>query len=154
MTPIDPKKIREEAESLYASGFCCSEGSLLAIARGLGIESPSIPAIASGFCGGMARTGGACGALTGAVMGLGLALGRNSTEQATQPASHATQRLVREFREIFGSADCHVLVGFDPNGERADINNAFNRDGRRARCSLMTGTATELAAQIIEESKQ
>lgn len=146
MNPLDPKTVGQAAESLYASGWCCSEGVLLALAQGMGIDAPCVPAVASGFCGGMARSGGMCGALTGAVIGLGLALGRSSS-------AHATRRLVNEFREAFGAADCHVLIGFDPHGERDEISAAFNREGRRERCIGFVGMAAELAATIIVEHK-
>ncbi|RJX32352.1 MAG: C_GCAxxG_C_C family protein [Oxalobacter sp.] len=153
MPTIKPKQVAATAKSLYAGGLCCSEAALLAIAQGLGMESPCLPAVASGFCGGMARSGGPCGALTGAVMGMGLALGRTSHEQSAQPSSHASRRLVNEFREMFGAADCHVLIDFDPNWHRDDISAAFNRDGRRERCAHFTSMAAELAANIILESK-
>ena len=42
---------------------------LLAVCDHYGIQSPWIPKIATGFCSGVARTGGLCGAYTGAVMG-------------------------------------------------------------------------------------
>ena len=153
MNTVDPKQVRDSAEATFNAGFCCSEAALLAIARELGITSPHVPGVASGFCGGMARTGGPCGALTGAMMGLGLALGRQASDQAAQPASQATQRLIREFREMFGSTDCHVLVGFDPKSERAEIDTAFNKEGRRERCARLTGMAAEMAANIIQESQ-
>ncbi len=152
MNPLNPKKIHESAETLYTGGLCCSESALLAIAQGIGVTSPCLPAVASGFCGGMARTGGPCGALTGAIMGLGLALGRASAADAAQPAARATQRLVREFGEIFGGVDCHKLVGFDPNANPEDIDKAFTKEGRRAHCARFTGVAAGLAANILLEN--
>ena len=67
-----PKRSRE----LFNSGFYCAESVLMAIAESRGIRSDLIPRIATGFCSGMARTGGQCGAVSGAMMGISLATGR------------------------------------------------------------------------------
>jgi hypothetical protein len=56
--------------------FLCSEAVLITLAECLGVESKLIPRIATGFGAGVGREGEVCGALSGAVMGLGLKFGR------------------------------------------------------------------------------
>ena len=62
---------------------------LLALAEQQGIRSDVIPRIATGFCGGMSRTGNLCGAVSGGVMGLGLALGRHTPQDSREPVYRA-----------------------------------------------------------------
>ncbi|MEE9189396.1 MAG: C-GCAxxG-C-C family protein, partial [Candidatus Neomarinimicrobiota bacterium] len=49
----------------------------MAVANNYKIQSDLIPKIATGFCGGMARTCGQCGALSGAIMSISLLTGRS-----------------------------------------------------------------------------
>ncbi|MEA5097106.1 MAG: C-GCAxxG-C-C family protein [Burkholderiaceae bacterium] len=139
------------AEELFLSGLNCAESALLALAKMQGSESSVMPGIATCFGGGMARTGGACGALTGALMGLGLALGRKKAGDPILVVQEATQRLIREFEQSFGARDCHILLGYAPNGP--DGNQAFSKEGRRERCAMMTRKCTEFAARIVLESQ-
>ena len=76
-------EVRRSAEDSFAAGFYCAESVVMAIAKAEGIESELLPRIATGFGGGMARTCGDCGAVTGAMMAVGLALGRSARELAT-----------------------------------------------------------------------
>jgi hypothetical protein len=46
---------------LFTSGYFYAESVLLAIAESRGIQSDLIPRRATGFCSGIARTGGMCG---------------------------------------------------------------------------------------------
>ena len=75
-------QVRKSAEESFAGGLYCAESVLLSLARAEGIESELLPKVATAFCGGMSRSCGTCGALTGAIMGLGLALGRSKASCA------------------------------------------------------------------------
>jgi C_GCAxxG_C_C family probable redox protein len=150
MAPEQIIEVRRSAEDCFSSGLYCAESALLALADAQGIDSELLPRIASAFCSGMARTCGTCGALTGAMMGIGLALGRSEANQSLQPAYVATQRLVREFEQAFGTRACHELLGCDLATAEGQ---AFFRDNRLGeRCLKYTGTAAEMAARIISET--
>ncbi len=146
------EEARRSAEDSFASGLYCAESVLLALADAQGIESELLPKIATTFCSGMGRMCGTCGALSGALLGLGLAFGRSEAGQPVQPAYSATQRLIREFEAEFGGRDCHVLLGCDLNTEAGQTKFREDRLGRR--CAAYTGKATELAARIIVEARR
>ncbi len=113
-------KVRKSAEQSFASGLYCAESVVLALAKAQGVESDLLPKLATAFCSGMARTCGTCGALTCAIMGVSLALGRTQAGESVQPSYAAAQRLIREFEQEFGARDCHVLLGCDlatPQGQ-------------------------------------
>ena len=142
--------VRKSAEGSFASGLYCAESVVLALARAQGIESDLLPKVATAFCGGMARTCGTCGALTGAIMGVSLALGRSEASQSVQPSYAATQRLIREFEQEFGARDCHVLLGCDLNTPEGQA--MFRENRLSEHCAKYTGKAAEIAARIISAS--
>lgn len=140
-------EVRQSAEASFDAGLYCAESVVIALAKAQGIESELLPRLATGFCSGMARTGGTCGALTGAIMGVSLALGRNQASEQVQPAYAATQRVIRAFEHEFGARDCHVLLGCDlatPEGQAT-----FREKNLGERCREYTGTAAEIAARIV-----
>lgn len=142
--------VRRSAEDSFTSGLYCAESVVLALADAQDIESELLPKIATAFCGGMSRMCGSCGALTGAIMGLGLKLGRSEAGQPVQPSYVATQRLVREFEQEFGARDCHVLLGCDLNTPEGQA--TFRENRLSERCVKYTGKAAEIAARIISEA--
>ena len=143
--------IRKSAEEAFASGLYCAESVVLSLAKAQGIESDLLPRVATAFCSGMARTCGTCGALTGAIMGISLALGRSKADQPVQSSYAATQRLIREFEHEFGARDCHVLLGCDLGTPEGQATFRENRLGER--CANYTGKAAEIAASILAEIK-
>jgi C_GCAxxG_C_C family probable redox protein len=147
MTPEQIVDVRRSAEDSFSSGLYCAESVLLALADAQGIESDLLPKIATAFCSGMARTCGTCGALTGAMMGVSLALGRNEANRPLQGAYRATQQLIREFEQEFGTRACHELLGCDLATPEGQTYFRENRLGER--CLAYTGKAAEIAARIM-----
>lgn len=144
-------RVRKSAEESFASGLYCAESVVLALANAQGIESGLLPKVATAFCSGMARTCGTCGALTGAIMGVSLALGRSNAGEPVQPSYTATQRLIREFEQEFGARDCNVLLGCDldtPEGQAK-----FREKRLSERCAEYTGKAAEIAARMVSDSR-
>lgn len=78
-----------EALARFKNGLYCAESVLSTLAKRQGLDTPEITAMATGFCSGLSQTAGPCGAVTGAVMGLGLALGRS---QPGQPVDRTYRR--------------------------------------------------------------
>jgi hypothetical protein len=72
------KLVHQRAENLYENHkLCCSESLLLVLNHGFngGLSSEQAKQLgAGGFCGGMGEAGCTCGALSGAIMGLGHSL--------------------------------------------------------------------------------
>jgi len=150
MTRELASQVRQWAEESFRGGFYCAESVVLALARAQGVESDLLPKAATAFCSGMARTCGTCGALTGGLMGLSLAVGRHHTGQPAQPVYEAAQRLIGQFEAEFGARDCDALLGCDigtPEGQAL-----FREQRLGERCLRYTGRAAELAVTILAES--
>lgn len=152
MDVINALDVRKLAEAKFASGFFCAESVVLALAEAHGIASDVLPKAATAFCSGMSRTCGTCGALLGAVIGVGMVLCRSSPQESVQPAYVATQRLVEAFENAFGSRECQPLLdGCDlatPEGQAM-----FKERGFGSRCRAFTGGAAEMAATVIAENR-
>jgi C_GCAxxG_C_C family probable redox protein len=151
MEPSAIPKVRKLAEEAFASGMFCAESVVLAVAKAQGVDSELLPKVATAFCSGMSRTCGTCGALTGAIMGVGLVLGRSTAKDSVQPSYTATQQLIQAFEKEFGSRDCQALLG------GCDLNTAegqamFNDQKLGQRCLQFTGRAAEIAARVIVEN--
>ena len=121
----------------------------MAVAEKHNIQSDIIPAIASGFCGGMSRTAGLCGALAGGIMALGVVFGRNSSEDSPKKIYALSERLVRDFEKQFGSRNCSDLLGCDISTREGDAVFEAKKLGK-TRCLDMTVKTTDLVMQVLE----
>jgi len=65
------------AVEIFDSGLTCTEAVAMAGMKRMGRQSDLIPRIATGFGGGLSRTKSVCGALTGGVLVLSAAFGRD-----------------------------------------------------------------------------
>ena len=120
---------------------------LLAVAEHKHIQSDIIPRIATGFCSGMARTGGMCGAVSGGIMAIGLSLGRASPNEAIDPCYQAVQAFLERFSVKFNSLSCLELTGAHlgtPEGQAV-----FIEKGQIKQCTDYVGEATQMVVEIV-----
>ena len=105
----------ERAVGLFDSGFNCAEAVLLALSKESGQKATLIPRIATGFGGGVGRSGGICGALSGAVMAIGLQISCDKAEEKEKrnTACENVQRMIEAFEKEFGSTQCKALTQCD-----------------------------------------
>ena len=138
----------ETAKTNHEKHFNCAQAIFSAYAEELGLERDQALKVATAFGGGMGRMGGACGAVTGAYLVLGLKYGMvNPDDQASKDKTYAAvQAFARQFRERFGALDCRDLLGVDlsaPGGfALARDQQLFTR-----RCALFL----QAAAEILDE---
>ncbi len=92
--------------------FSCSESVLCAMAAYWGIDDPLIPRIATPFRGGLCGTQGICGAVSGALMAIGLRLGRDTADQNAQACVDTGKALLR-YATDGGPLDCRAITGMD-----------------------------------------
>lgn len=141
-------KTAKKARELFESDLYCAESVLVAITEAKGIESELIPKIATGFCSGMARTGGLCGAVSGGMMALNLETGRNNSDTSVDDNYSVIQNFLTAFEEKFGSTNCMELIECDLGTEEGQI--AFVENNRKAQCLDYAGEATRLAMGFME----
>ena len=144
-------KASQRSGELFQSGFYCAESVLLAIAESKRIQSDLIPKIATGFCGGISRTCGMCGAVSGAVMGINLFTGRNSPTEPALEAYGTVRKLLDMFQSRFGSTNCKDLIGCDLGTEEGQ--KQFAESNLIQQCKNYTEEATRMAMILIEATR-
>ena len=142
----------DQAVECFGQGFACSQAILATYGEPLGLGRSQALKLAEGFAGGMAGLGETCGAVTGALMVLGLKHGRTRPDDAE--AKMTTNRLVREFMRQFearrGSARCRDLLGCaidTPEGLQA----ARDRKLFTTVCPAVVRDAAEILEALLAE---
>lgn len=148
----DALAVGRRARALFdtSPNLLCAESVFLALAEGLGVDSPLVPRLATGFCSGLARTDGLCGAFSGGVLGLGLALGRDTGHDGLDRAYGAVQEFRGFFLERFGSEGCTYICGCRLDTDEG--RKAFGPSGAKARCLDVVEWAAAQAIRILHNA--
>jgi len=105
----------DEAVAAYRNGFTCSAAVFSAFSIELRLDQDTAKKIACGFGAGISKTGNICGAVSGAIMVIGLKYGK--MKQGDDAATEKTRALAREFMKQFtarhGSVSCTELLGYN-----------------------------------------
>ena len=114
----------EEAVACFQGGFNCAQAVLSAFVPELGLARELALRVAGALGGGMARSGATCGAVTGALMAIGLKYGkcRPGDDAARERAYALAGEFLRRFQAGHGSTLCRELLGHDlstPAGREA-----------------------------------
>ena len=134
----------------FADGFNCAEAVLLGVTEALGYSGEALPMVATGFGAGIARHGEICGAVTGAVMAIGLFQGRRRPEdQGSRDRTYATvDTVLNGFCELHGALSCRELIGCDLRTEEGRKRAAELRTHQDL-CPKFVAAAAALAAEAI-----
>ena len=138
------KMTEEKAKELMSVGYHCSQVLAYHIADKLGVDKDEWLKITSGLGGGC-NHGDTCGAITGAIIGLGAAYGYSEENPGEKDdiIKGKARRLQELFIEKHGSVLCRDLLdGYD----NADPNRV-SKDDTWANC----GKYCEDAAAIFDE---
>lgn len=104
----------DKAVATFKEGFSCSQVVLAAYAEKYGLDREMALKISTGFGGGM-HLGQTCGAVTGAIMVIGLKHGRCKAEDrdAKTRTYEYVEKFAEKFRQRHGSIVCRDLIGCD-----------------------------------------
>ncbi|MCJ7663359.1 MAG: C-GCAxxG-C-C family protein [Desulfobacterales bacterium] len=116
----------------------------------MGLEQGLAFKVAGAFGGGMARMGETCGAVTGALMAIGLKYGMTKAkdEGARDKTYKLAQELVTRFKERHRSIICRELLGYDlsnPEGRKA----AHDKGLFTTLCPKFVRDAVEIVEQLL-----
>ena len=107
---------QEKAIKYFRDKFNCSQSVLAAFRTESGLSEDDCLKISCAFGGGMGRQQLTCGAVTGAIMVLGLKYGRalNDPEEKKDITYLKTREFFNEFKILNGSVNCReILNGLD-----------------------------------------
>ncbi len=130
----------------------CSESVLLAVSQEYGIESEIIPKIASCFAGGIGNSGSVCGAVTGAVMAIGLIVKDGKSMDDYLKKLAMAQEFRQRFEDEMKAINCQELTGINlttPEG----IDEFMKSDIPQKVCFPAVGKAFNIVMDILKNTK-
>lgn len=134
----------------FKEGFTCSSAVFSSFSEELGIDPETAKKISCGFGAGISKTGNICGAVSGAIMVIGLKYGK--TEEGDDAATEKTRALVRkfiqEFTERHGSVNCTELLGYNLSNP-AEYEKAHHNKLFVTKCTELVGDATTILEKIL-----
>ncbi len=160
---MSPKDRGHLARDNFLAGYGCAQAVLLAFSDVTGLDDTTAAAMASSFGGGMGRMREVCGAVSAALMVLGVAEGYSDPGDTAAKSRHYAR--VRDFAERFksrcatdGKADsivCRDLLA------GANVSNAAGGEAeertaeyyKKRPCPDLCAIAAEILAEMLAEGK-
>ena len=107
----------QHAGELFLSGYNCAQSVLLSFADDLKFSKELAQKMAAGFGGGMGKQQETCGAVTGAIMVLGLLKGEevNNNDELKAAAYGSVKELSQEFIAAYKTTQCRESIACDLN---------------------------------------
>ena len=140
-----PSPSAEKAMRIFgAQKAHCAQAIFAAYGEQLGSEEVDFDTcmkIAAAFSGGISRTGNVCGALTGALMAIGLKY--SSAEKADEIAGY----LLKEFKSLNGTIICRELINHDLMKDE-DVKHAFST-GAFDKCPKYVEDVTKILDKLL-----
>ena len=143
----------DRAEEYFNNNYNCSQAVFTSFATEIGIEEELALKIATQFGGG-ARKGEMCGAVSGALMVLGLKYGHCHAENAEEKgrAYQIAEDFMNRFLEKKGTVVCRKLLGYDIS-KTEDMKKIKELNLFKTICPEMIRCATEIVDEMINELK-
>jgi C_GCAxxG_C_C family probable redox protein len=150
---VDPQPSTDpvaRACALFDEGVSCAPAVFAAFAPRLGLSEDLAARSACCFGGGMIGSGKTCGAVTGAMMALGLAYGAGAQMDLPrkQAAYARTAELWKRFADRQGSIACKDILGLDlstPEGRtQAAASGVF-----KTKCAGVVRDAAQILAELL-----
>jgi C_GCAxxG_C_C family probable redox protein len=151
---VGPSDLSRRTRELFlndSNTYGCAETALVVLQEHFAIPGADDSSAAMALNGGIAYSGGMCGAITGAALAAGRQAGRLIPDhnRAKREARRVTQALIADFAREFGAAGCRDLSGYDfmqPGQHHAFIESGVWRDA----CLRQIEFAVERLASLVE----
>ena len=139
----------KNAELLFSQGFNCSQAVFSTFCEELGVDQETALKISCGFGGGMCN-GEICGAVTGAVMVIGLKNGQGNGEdkESKEKIFEVVKEFTNRFQSVNGSIICKELLDFDLNQENGR-KIAREKGLFKNTCPKMINDAVQILEEIL-----
>ena len=141
----------EIAKQWFADTFNCAQSVLASFGQAYGLTDDQCLKIGCAFGGGMARRQMTCGAVTGALVVLGLQYGRGAGDpySSTEMTYKKSLELFDEFKMRNGSINCRELLkGLDMN-DPEDKKKIAEFDLFKTSCTKYVQDAAEITEKLI-----
>ena len=141
----------ERAKACQGEGFNCAQAVLLACGKDFGLDPETSFKVAGAFGGGICRTAGMCGAVTGALMALGMkyAMTRVGDQQAKARMYEVGREFMARFAARHGSLVCRDLMGCDLSTPEGQLH-AKEKDLHATLCPNFVQSGVEIFNEMME----
>jgi C_GCAxxG_C_C family probable redox protein len=148
------EKKKSEAIADLEKGFNCAQSVFRQFSKEHGVPETVSLKIASGFGGGL-RMAKTCGAVSGAIMALGLMFGYDNVENQDdkERMNEITLQFLNDFKNKFKTTDCKDLLGIDVTipGNRQI---AYESGVIGRMCPDCIITAIDLISKVVKNSSE
>jgi C_GCAxxG_C_C family probable redox protein len=115
---MDEREAVRRARRLFldpGNVYGCAETTFMVLKAAFDLDDPADSTAAMALNGGIAYSGGPCGAISGAALAVGELAGRRIEDHraAKRAARLVVARLMDDFRAEYGELDCRSLIGLD-----------------------------------------
>jgi C_GCAxxG_C_C family probable redox protein len=143
----------QEAAELFAEGYSCSQSLLVSRAGEFGLSTENALKVSAAFGGGLGRQGEVCGAVSGALMVIGLAHGQTAPQQkeAKEHTYQLTRRFIAEFTRRTGALHCSDLLGCQI-GTPEGLQQAQEQSLFKTVCPRLVAEASQILDEILNEN--
>lgn len=136
---------QEYAESLFKSGYNCSQAVAAAFAEETGLDKELIAQLTTGFGGGIGRMREVCGTVSG------MAFVISALYKEDKASIYArVQEVAEEFRRENGSIICRELLGLSIKGADSPVPEPrTNTYYKKRPCAELVGMAADILERYI-----
>jgi C_GCAxxG_C_C family probable redox protein len=140
----------DDAAALFRDGWSCSQAICCAFAKDFGIDEKTALRLSCGLGGGMSHTGNTCGAVSGALMVIGMKYGRTELDDlaSKEKTYELAQQFIHEFRRRNHSVNCTELIGYDLSNPK-QLADAREKKVFHTRCSKFVRDAGEILEILL-----
>jgi C_GCAxxG_C_C family probable redox protein len=134
------------ALNFFSNGYNCAQSTFAPFASSRNLDESAAMQIAACFGGGMGRTSRTCGAVTGALMALGMFRWKSPADKAV--VYDLAAEYIARFTQQHGSTNCTQLLGCDlgtAEGRQA----AQDKDAHNTICRGLVEDAVALLEEMI-----
>ena len=142
----------EKAVEAFKAGMNCSQAIVATYGPGLGLEEDMGAKVAAAFGGGMGHTGKTCGAITGAMMVIGLHCSRDgcSTAEAKVRSYALASELMKTFETRHVYTNCKALIGQDLSTDEG-MRTAREDDLFGTLCAEFVHSAAKILEELLRK---
>jgi C_GCAxxG_C_C family probable redox protein len=140
----------EIAFDTFNKGFNCAQAVFSSYSAEYGLDTSFAKKIGGAFIGGIANNGEVCGAVTGALMLIGLKYGQynEGDKESKEKTIKITNDYIQKFKKEHGSIICRDLLKYDLSIEE-EAQKARESGVFKTLCPVFVKRSVELFEEII-----
>ena len=138
----------EIALEAFSSGYNCAQSVVEAFREDIGLDRETSRKAAAGFGGGLGRMAETCGAVSGAVIVLGLTCTEKDPAAAKAHTYEKVKRFIETFTQYYSSVVCRDILGEDISTEDG-LKMAHDQGLFDKRCNGIVKDSVKILKELI-----